>query len=87
MLLSALLCAKDIRTVTFSTHLHCENCAKKVMENVSFTKGVKDMTVSLKDQRIVIVYDADKVSAEKLQAEIKKLGYPAVVVPEEEVKK
>lgn len=71
---------KDIRTVTYSAHLHCEQCVKKVTENISYVKGVKDLDVSLKDQKIVVKYDAEKTSPEKIQQEIKKLGYNAKVI-------
>lgn len=70
--------AKDIRTVCFNTHLHCENCVKKVMENVSYVKGVKDLDVSLQQQRITIKYDADKTNVTTLAAEIQKLGYKCI---------
>ena len=70
---------KDIRTVVFSTHLHCANCVKKVQENISYEKGVEDLTVSLGDQKITVTYDASRTSAEKLAEAIRKLGYPATV--------
>lgn len=66
---------KEIRTVVFSTHLHCENCVKKVVENISFVKGVKDLDVSLENQQIKIVYDAARTDVQKLSSEIRKLGY------------
>lgn len=71
---------KDIRTVTYSAHLHCEQCVKKVVENISYVKGVKDLDVSLKEQKIVVKYDASKTNPETIQKEIKKLGYNAKVV-------
>ena len=30
----------DLKEVTFAVHLHCENCVKKVQENVAFERGV-----------------------------------------------
>lgn len=69
----------NVEAVVFKTKLHCENCAKKVVENISFVKGVKDLSVSLEKQEIQIKYDASKTSVETLQKEINKLGYPAVV--------
>lgn len=69
----------NVETVIFKTKLHCENCVKKVTENISYVKGVKDLAVSLEKQEIQIKYDASKTSVETLQKEINKLGYPAVV--------
>lgn len=69
----------NVETVIFKTKLHCENCVKKVVENISYVKGVKDLAVSFEKQEIQIKYDASKTSVETLQKEINKLGYPAVV--------
>ena len=66
----------EIKEVTFSVHLHCANCMKKVQENISFEKGVKDLHVCLEDQIVYIKYDASKTSEETLKAAIEKLGYP-----------
>ena len=74
----AVAAPKEIRTVSFKTHLHCENCVKKVVENISYVKGVKDLEVSLEKQEINVKYDAAKTDESKLAAEIVKLGYPAV---------
>lgn len=61
--------------VTFSVHLHCANCVKKVQENISFEKGVKDLHVCLEDQIVYLKYDPAKTSEEKLKVAIEKLGY------------
>ena len=65
----------EIKEVVFNVHLHCENCVKKVQENIAFEKGVKDMKVSLADQTVMLKYDSAKTSAEKLKSAIEKLGY------------
>ena len=66
----------ELKEVTFDVHLHCENCMKKVQENISFEKGVKDLHVCLDDQTVSIKYDAAKTSEDTLKAAIEKLGYP-----------
>ncbi|MBQ8061878.1 MAG: heavy-metal-associated domain-containing protein [Bacteroidales bacterium] len=68
---------KNAGSVTFSTNMTCKNCVKKVNENLSFEKGVKDLDVSLEEQKITITYDKRKTDEEKLAASIKKLGYKA----------
>lgn len=75
----AVAAAKEIKTVVFRTKLHCQNCCRKVEENISFVKGVKDLRVSLENQEITVKYDASKTTAEKLAAEIRSLGYPAEI--------
>ena len=66
----------EIKEVTFNVHLHCENCVKKVQENIAFEKGVKDLHVCLEDQIVSLKYDAAKTNEETLKAAIEKLGYP-----------
>lgn len=70
----------DIREVTFVVDFDCENCAKKIRENVSFEKGVKDLKVTLEDKTVALKYDAAKTSEEKLKASIEELGYPVTGV-------
>lgn len=77
---TCIVLGKGSETVVFSTKLHCKNCVKKVVENISFVKGVKDLDVSLEKQQIKVVFDPAKTSAATLETEIKKLGYPAEAV-------
>ena len=72
----------DLKEVTFSVHLHCENCVNKVQENIAFEKGVKDLKVSLENQTVFVKYDANKTSEATLKAAIGKLGYPVAGVVE-----
>jgi copper chaperone CopZ len=72
----------ELKEVTFSVHLHCANCVKKVQENIAFEKGVKDLHVCLEDQIVYIKYDAAKTSEETLKKAIEKLGYPVAGVVE-----
>ena len=74
----------ELKEVTFNVHLHCANCVKKVQENISFEKGVKDLHVCLEDQIVYVKYDAAKTSEEKLKAAIEKLGYPVAGKVEQE---
>ena len=67
---------KELKEVTFNVHLHCENCVKKVQENIAFEKGVKGLEVSLEKQTIAVKYDAAKTSVETLKAAIQKLNVP-----------
>ena len=64
-----------LQEVVFSVNLHCENCVKKVQENIPFEKGVKDLKISLDDKTVWVKYDPEKTTKEKLAAAIEKLGY------------
>lgn len=72
----------EIKEVTFAVHLHCENCVKKVEENISFERGVKDLKTSLEHQTVTLKYDAAKTSEENLKKAIEDLGYPVSGVVE-----
>lgn len=63
--------------VTFVTSMDCAHCAKKVTENISFVKGVKDLEVKIEDKTVRIVYNPEKTSEAVLKKEIEKLGYTA----------
>ena len=69
---------KEMRTVTFKSSMHCQNCVKKITDNVSFAKGVKDLKIDLKENTITVTYDTSKTDQETLAGIIKKLGYTAV---------
>ena len=66
----------ELKEVTFSVHLHCENCVNKVQENIAFEKGVKGLEVSLEKQTVAVKYDPAKTSVETLKAAIQKLNVP-----------
>ena len=74
----AAVLAKDIRVVVFKvSQMHCENCEKKVKNNMRFEKGVKELSTELKDKTVSITYDAEKTDVKKLQAGFKKFSYEA----------
>lgn len=68
---------KKLKTVTFAVSMHCENCTKKIRENVGFEKGVKDMNISLDKKTVTVTFDPAKTDVSKLKAAIEKLGYKA----------
>lgn len=75
--------AKDIRTVVFKvSQMTCENCVKKINNNIRFEKGMKDFTTDLKTKTVTITYDADKTNIEKLKDGFKKFHYEAEFVKE-----
>lgn len=66
---------KKTEVVTFKVGMHCKNCVKKVTDNISFEKGVKDLKVTLEDKTVTITYDPTKTNPETLKKAIEKLGY------------
>ena len=68
------------RTVVYASDVECKNCEKKVLENISFEKGVKDVKVDLSEQKVTIVFDQAKTDTCTLAKALRKLGYCAEVV-------
>lgn len=64
----------EVKEVIFHAHIHCNNCVKKVQENIGFEKGVKALDFSLDKQTITVKYDASKTSVDVLKAAIQKLN-------------
>lgn len=76
-----LMAKPNKQTVTFYVNLHCEACVDKVMKNIAYEKGVKDIVCSLEKQTVVVTYDANKTDVKTLQAAFEKLGKPASLTP------
>lgn len=66
-------------TVVFCSDVECKNCEKKVMDNLSFEKGVKGLSVDIAKQTVTVTYDAAKSDTTTLAKALRKLGYKAEV--------
>lgn len=78
--------APKYEEVTFSAHIHCNNCKAKCDAALPYIKGVKDFKVSVEDQTVWFKYDPTKVTKQKLGAELAELGYPGKEIVKEEKK-
>ena len=93
ILLMALMCplllqAKtNKQTVVFYVSLHCDGCVNKVMKNIAFEKGVKDIVCSRENQTVTVTYDADKTDVPTLQKAFEKIGKPATTTPPDPAQK
>lgn len=75
--------AKDIRTAVFKvSQMVCENCERKVKNNIRFEKGVREFSTDLDAKTVSITYDAEKTNVEKLKAGFRKFNYKAEFVKE-----
>lgn len=70
---------KGVTTTIFTTNLHCEGCVKKVMNNIPFKKGVKDVKVDIKSKDITVSYDSKKSSDAKIIEYFDKIDITAKV--------
>ncbi len=72
---------KKAEKVTFLVSMHCENCKAKIEKNISWEKGVKDLSVDLDKKTVAITYNTQNTTEEKLKDAIVKLGFKAEVIP------
>jgi copper chaperone CopZ len=72
--------------VVFATSIHCANCGKKVQENISFEKGVKDLKVDVPTKLVTVTFNPAKTDTVKLKKALNKLGYTAEIVEYKEIK-
>lgn len=65
----------DKEKVVFDVSMTCENCQKRIENNIAFEKGVTNMKVDLAKKTVEIEFKKSQTTVEKLQAAIEKLGY------------
>lgn len=69
--------AKDIKefVVTTQPQMSCQNCEKKIKNNLRFEKGVTNIQTDLENQVVIVSYDADKTNEANLTKAFGKLDY------------
>jgi copper chaperone CopZ len=67
--------------VLFSVDMHCESCKNKIEKALRWHKGVKDLSIKLKELTVRVRFDPRKTSPLDLQAAIEALGYTCLVIP------
>ena len=70
----------DKQVVVLSCDLHCQGCCDKIMKNIAFEKGVKDIVCDLKTKTVTVTYDANKTDVPTLLKAFEKIGKPAKVI-------
>lgn len=73
----------ETKTVTFYVHLHCQECINKIMQNIAFEKGVKDIKCDLNSKTVVVTYVENKTDIPTLQKAFKKINKPAFLTMDE----
>ena len=66
--------------VVLSCDLHCQGCCDKIMKNIAWEKGVKDIVCDLKTKTVKVTYDPRKTDVEKLLKAFEKIGKPAKII-------
>ena len=82
MFFAVVLQAQTVKEVVFKTdpEIECNNCVKRIKDNIRFEKGVKAINPDLKTQSVTIQYDSNKTDVESLRKAFKKIGYDVTVV-------
>ena len=65
------------QTVVLYCDLHCQGCCDKIMKNIAFEKGVKDIQFDMEQQTVTVTFDANKTDVPTLQKAFAKIGKPA----------
>lgn len=73
---------KKEKTTTFIVSIDCHGCVKKIEDNISYEKGVKDLKVSLDEKECTVTFKTDKTNEQKLIKAFNKLGYTAEIKKE-----
>ena len=79
--------AANKQKVVLSCDLHCKGCCDKIMKNIAWEKGVKDLVCDLPSKTVTVTYDADKTDVPTLLKAFEKIGKPAKVKEPEPQKK
>lgn len=69
----------DKQVVVLSCDLHCQGCCDKIMKNIAYEKGVKDIVCDLKTKTVTVTYDANKTDVPTLLKAFEEIGKPAKV--------
>ena len=76
---SAYAAKADKQVVVLSCDLHCKGCCDKIMKNIAFEKGVKDIVCDLKTKTVTVTFDANKTDVPTLLNAFEKINKPAKV--------
>ena len=75
--------AVNKQKVVLLCDLHCQGCCDKIMKNIAFEKGVKDLVCDVESKTVTVTYDADKTDISTLLKAFEKIGKPAQVKDDE----
>ena len=75
----------DKQVVVLTCDIHCQGCCDKIMKNIAFEKGVKDIVCDLKTKTVTVTYDANKTDIPTLLKAFDKIGKPAKVKEEKKL--
>ena len=77
LFLAVLTQAQTKKEVVFTTEpeIECQNCVKRIKDNLRFEKGVKAVNPDLKTKLVTVQYDSEKTDPEKLIKAFAKINW------------
>ncbi len=77
--------AQESREADFAIGgMHCPSCLLAIEKVVRRTDGVLDVSANFESERASVIYDPDRVSPDRIAAQVAKLGYTATPIVEGE---
>lgn len=73
------LLAQETKTVVYECSFDCQSCEAKVLKNIPYEKGVKDVYVNYEDKIATVTYKSGKNTDKALKEAIEKLGFKAEI--------
>ena len=67
------------QVVVLSCDIHCQGCCDKIMKNIAFEKGVKDLVCDIKAKTVTVTFDARKTDVPTLLKAFEKINKPATI--------
>ena len=67
------------QTVLLNCDLHCQGCCDKIMKNIAFEKGVKDIVCDLDTKTVAVTFDTRKTNLDTLLKAFERIGKPATL--------
>ncbi len=77
--------ASKIKKIDIKVSLQCEMCKERILNDLSFEKGVRSIEVNIEEKLVVVTYNSEKTTPEKIRKAISKIGYDADDVPADPV--
>lgn len=68
---------KKTAEIKIQTSAECDQCKKKIESNLVYEKGVKFCSLDVPSKVLVVKYNSEKTSPEKIKLALSKLGYDA----------
>jgi len=75
ILATAIQINAQIKTVIFQCNFDCPSCETKVMKNIPYEKGIKDVKADYEQKLVTVEFKESKNSVEDIQNALIKLGY------------